>query len=223
MNEEDLVFLIWNVRGLNDDDRRTTVSSIISSSSCHIACLQESKLHDVDAATAAFVGGYRLKGFAQRPASGPSGTRGGILVLWDENIVQATDVTIGVFCISMTITHIANNTSFRLTSVYGPTKHNQKEQFFSELLAHKPTADTRWVANGDFNQIYRVRDKNKPSSNRTRINRFRATLQQCELNEIHLQNRRFTWSNERENPTMSKLDYIFCNAEWDIDTSPTYR
>jgi hypothetical protein len=27
----------------------------------------------------------------------------------------------------MTITHTANSTSFRLTYVYGPTKHNRKE------------------------------------------------------------------------------------------------
>jgi exonuclease III len=64
MNEQDLVFLVWNVRGLNDDDRKTTVSSTIASSSCHIACLQESKLQSIDAATAATIGGFRLKSFA---------------------------------------------------------------------------------------------------------------------------------------------------------------
>jgi exonuclease III len=207
MLEQDLVFLVWNVRGLNDDDRKTTVSATIASSSCHIACLQESKLQNIDASTAALIGGFRLKGYAQLPANG---SRGGILVLWDDNLVRATDVSVGVYCISLTISliHANANTSFRLTSVYGPTKHNRKEEFFAELLAHKPPLGTRWTANGDFNQIYRARDKNKrpTSRNRNRINRFRATLQQCELSEIHLQNRRFTWSNERANPTMSKLD-----------------
>jgi hypothetical protein len=71
MNEENLVFLIWNVRGLNDDDRRTPVSSTISSSSANIACLKESKPLNMDAATATFVGDFRLRGFAQRPTSGP--------------------------------------------------------------------------------------------------------------------------------------------------------
>jgi exonuclease III len=142
------------------------------------------------------------------------------MVLWDDNLVRATDVSLGVYCISMTISlvHANANTSFRLTSVYGPTKHNHKEEFFAELLSHKPPLGTRWTADGDFNQIYHAHDKNKrpTSRNRNRINRFRATLRQCELSEIHLQNRRFTWSNERANPTISKLDYIFCNAEWDI-------
>jgi hypothetical protein len=52
--------------------------------------------------------------------------------------------------------------------------------------------------------------------NQSRINRFRDALQSCELSKIHLQNRRFTWSNEREDPTMCKLDAFFCNTEWDL-------
>ena len=72
-----------------------------------------------------------------------------------------------------------------------------------------------WLVLGDFNQIYRARDKNKRNVNRSRINRFRSVLQTCDLKEIHLQNRRFTWSNERNNPTLCKLVSFFCNAEWD--------
>jgi exonuclease III len=79
MNEQDLVFLVWNVRSLNDDDRKTTVSWTIASSSCHIACLQESKLQNIYAATAAIIGGFRLKGFAHRSAVG---TKGSILVFF---------------------------------------------------------------------------------------------------------------------------------------------
>jgi hypothetical protein len=149
--------------------------------------LQESKLQNIDAATAAIIGGLRLKGFAHRPAVG---TKGGILVLWDKSCVQASNVTIGVYCISLTITHIRDGTSFRLTSIYGPTQHSRKEAFFTELVAQKPPVGTRWLANDDFNQIYCARDKNNRTTNRHRINRFRDTLQLCELSEIHLQNRR---------------------------------
>jgi hypothetical protein len=55
--------------------------------------------------------------------------------------------------------------------------------------------------------------------NRRGLNRFRDTLQACELNEIALQNRRFIWSNERLNPTLNKLDAVFCNHDCDIALS----
>ncbi|KAJ1259499.1 hypothetical protein BS78_10G160700 [Paspalum vaginatum] len=47
------------------------------------------------------------------------------------------------------------------------------------------------------------------------MRQFRDTLNSCELMEIPLQNCKFTWSNERRNPTLVKLDRVFCNAEWD--------
>ena len=78
-------FISWNVRGLNYPDRRATVHETIAATSCHLACLQETKLAAMDQFTAAFLGGARLKSFAQRPAVG---TRGGILLLWDDEAVQ---------------------------------------------------------------------------------------------------------------------------------------
>jgi exonuclease III len=67
---EMLALLSWNVYGLNDPDRCSTVSESILASSCSIACLQESKLQNIDAASDAFVGGFRLRAFAQLPAIG---------------------------------------------------------------------------------------------------------------------------------------------------------
>jgi exonuclease III len=183
---EMLALLCWNVRGLNDPDRCSTVSESIAASSCSIACLQESKLQNIDTTTAAFVGGSRLRAFAQLP---PIGTKGGVLVLWDDSMFLGSDNTCGSFCISLTLKSTRADFSFRLTSVYEPTRSSRKEEFFSELIADKPAPGTKWIVNGDFNQIFRARDKNKGSINRRRLNRFRDTLQACELNEIPLQNR----------------------------------
>lgn len=212
MLEQQINFLSWNVRGLNCPDRRAAVHATIASSSCHVVCLQETKLNNVDQFTAAFLGGHRLRSFAQRPATG---TRGGILLLWDDLLVEASNVTNTSYCLSAMIRVRATDVVFKFTSVYGPTDPSCKDMFFAELLSQKPPLGVAWLASGDFNQIYRARDKNKRNVHHGRINRFRATLHSCELKEIHLQNRRFTWSNERENPTLCKLDSFFCNAEWD--------
>lgn len=34
--------------------------------------------------------------------------------------------------------------------------------------------------------------------------------------EITLQNRRYTWSNERQHPTLVRLDRVFCNSKWEM-------
>jgi hypothetical protein len=216
MLEHLINFLGWNVRGLNDQDRKDTVHATIAASTCHIVCLQETNLDSISAFDACYIGGNRLKSFAERPAVG---TRGGILLLWDDTMVQVSNIHTTEFCLSANV-HILNSYNnegdFKITTVYGPTASNRKDDFFAELVAQKPPAGVRWLALGDFNQIRRARDKNKGIANRSRINRFRVALQACELNEIHLQNRRFTWSNERENPTLCKLDAFYCNSEWNL-------
>jgi hypothetical protein len=73
MLEQAINFLGWNVRGLNDQDRKDTVHETIAASSCHIVCLQETKLESISSFDAAYIGGYKLRGFAERPALGTRG------------------------------------------------------------------------------------------------------------------------------------------------------
>lgn len=58
----------------------------------------------------------------------------------------------------------------------------------------------------DFNQIYRARDKNRTNVDCGRLVRFRNALNSYELKEIHLQNKKFMWSNKQANLTLNKLD-----------------
>jgi exonuclease III len=118
MLELNINVLNWNPRGLNCPRRRDVVGDLIAATSCHLVCLQEMKLENVDQFTAAQLGGFRLWQFAQRPAIG---TRGGILLLWDDAFVQATDVIIGVYSLSATIKILNTDVSYKLTTVYDPT------------------------------------------------------------------------------------------------------
>jgi hypothetical protein len=100
-----------NVRGLNDPDRCTTMNESIAASTCTIACLQESKLQNFDAAAAtAFTGGFRLRAFAHLPVIR---TQGGVIILWDDNYMLGSDVTVGTFCVSITFKTTRDDLSFR--------------------------------------------------------------------------------------------------------------
>jgi hypothetical protein len=64
--------------------------------------------------------------------------------------------------------------------------------------------------------IYKARDKNNRNINLRLMSRFRTTLDQCGLKELSLQNRKYTWSNERRHPTLVRLDRVFYNQAWDL-------
>jgi exonuclease III len=48
------------------------------------------------------------------------------------------------------------------------------------------------------------------------MNSFKAALDVMRLKEIKLNGRRFTWSNEQTNPTLTRIDRLFCTPEWDL-------
>jgi hypothetical protein len=80
----------------------------------------------------------------------------------------------------------------------------------------KPDNDAKWLILGDFNLIYKARDKNNRNLNLRLMRSFRRTIEVCELKELPLQNRKYTWSNERRRPTLVRLDRAFCNQNWDM-------
>jgi hypothetical protein len=47
------------------------------------------------------------------------------------------------------------------------------------------------------------------------MGRFRRFINDCELKELYLHGRRYTLSNERENPTLVRLDRVFCIVGWE--------
>jgi hypothetical protein len=63
--------------------------------------------------------------------------------------------------------------------------------------------------------IYRDENKNNGNLNRRMMGRFRRFLNDCELKEIYLHGRRYTWSNERQTPTLVRLDRVFVTATWE--------
>ncbi|KAM0873017.1 hypothetical protein ACQ4PT_038342 [Festuca glaucescens] len=47
------------------------------------------------------------------------------------------------------------------------------------------------------------------------MGRFCRALDDLELRELPLHGRRYTWSNERESPTLERLDRMFCSVDWE--------
>jgi hypothetical protein len=111
------------------------VYETINATPCHLVCLQETKLSVIDQPLAAFLGAYNLNCFAYKPAIG---TRGGILLLWNDLEVDVSNVTIGRFSISANITLRSCLSSFLLTGLYGPSRRAEKISFLNHLRSLTP-------------------------------------------------------------------------------------
>ena len=75
--------LDWNVRGLNNKDKRLLVYNIIDESQCAIICLQETKCENFDHS---FIRSFCPKRFDRFVFSPSVGALGGIIVLCNSSI-----------------------------------------------------------------------------------------------------------------------------------------
>ncbi|XP_073355257.1 uncharacterized protein [Aegilops tauschii subsp. strangulata] len=90
-----------------------------------------------------------------------------------------------------------------------------KVAFMQELVDVRELHAGPWAIMGDFNLLVSPQDKNNDVINRRMIARFRNKANQLEVKEMYLNGRKFTWSNERQRPTMEKIDHVFTTNCWD--------
>jgi exonuclease III len=210
--------LSWNVRGLNDPAKRESVKQLILSSGATIVCLQETKIMSWNCNLLKETLGCKL---ATQTTHLPSlGASGGILIACDADFFDMVTIPYpSVFSLSVRVCSRLCDVAWDLTGVYGPQHENEKMTFLTELRNIRHMMKPEWLILGDFNMIRRAREKNKGSINRRVIRQFNHTIDYLQLLEIELNGKLFTWSNERDDPTMSRIDRFLATTEWH-DTFP---
>ena len=237
---DNLIILSWNVRGLNDRALRDNVHTLVDDVRASVVCLQETKLDDVPTTLMLSMLGVWFANFTYIPASN---TRGGVLVAARHPDIALSKVHLGCFSLTVMVSTqpatpaattasampstaaqaspsvppitMAPEGSFWLTSVYGPQSDAEKDLFLEELAAIRAAYGGPWLIIGDFNLILSEEDKNNSRINRRNLRNFRRFVASCELQDLHLHGRSYTWSNELDNPTLVKLDRALVSLNWE--------
>ncbi|XP_073358219.1 uncharacterized protein [Aegilops tauschii subsp. strangulata] len=70
---------------------------------------------------------------------------------------------------------------------------------------------------GDFNLILYAVDKSNSNLDRRMMGKFKRFVDDNALKELLLHGRKYTWSNERETPTLTKIDCAFVSVDWELE------
>ena len=92
-----LKFFSWNVRGVNNSDKRNIIINFIRPQRVDLVCLQETKFQEMSVADARSLGLGRL---AEWKVVEAEETAGGILVFWDKRKLEVMEVELGHFSVS---------------------------------------------------------------------------------------------------------------------------
>jgi exonuclease III len=202
----------WNVRGLNNSAKRKAVKEFLDSVRPNIVCLQETKLEVVDAFLLMQCCGLSLDGFAYLPAEEK---RGGIILAWDTTVLHIDHIQWDANFITGPV-HPMAGVEWWIIVVYGPQGDELKTQFLADLVARRVVCLGPWMVLRDFNMILRASEKSNTNLNRNMMNRFRAFVDNNELKELYMHGRRFTWTNERDVPTLTKIDRVSVSVDWEL-------
>lgn len=148
--------LSWNVRGLNEADKRSTIKSMIYKWRADIVCLQETKIEDGSSQRIRQVWGNRWVEWAAMNSIGRSG---GIIVLWDKRQWSNRGIQQGCYTISCMLESTQEDFRWCFTGVYGPHTNPEREDLWHELAAIRGLWDEQWVTGGTLMSVdMKVRD-----------------------------------------------------------------
>jgi exonuclease III len=162
--------LNWNVRGLNDPTKRSTVREFVSELRVNLVCFQETKLAVIDDFVILQCLGPSFDGYAYLPALG---TRGGVLLAWDSSVIEITNISIDTHAITGEV-RTKDNNRWWVATMYVPQSVEEKIAFLTELVERRSLCPGSWMVVGDFNMILYADEKNNDNLDRAMMARFRS-------------------------------------------------
>ena len=88
--------LSWNVRGVNNPEKRKVIKQFIRDQRVDLVCLQETKVQNMNLQMARSLGAGR---FSQWVSVDASGSAGGILLMWDKRILEVNETVRDFYCL----------------------------------------------------------------------------------------------------------------------------
>ena len=95
----------WNVRGLNEQDKRLRVRNLIGKWGPDVVCLQETKMGLINRAVIRSLWGGQHVDWS---VLGSCEAFGGVLVMWDTRVVNKMEEAVERFSVSCKFTSVSN-------------------------------------------------------------------------------------------------------------------
>lgn len=117
------------------------------------------------------------------------------------------------FCASVMLTNKMSGFSFKAVVVYGSPYEEGKQAFLEELHTVIGAWQGPMIIGGDFNLVRSTADKSNGIVNFKWVDLFNDWVNRWGLLEFELRNKKYTWTNNQENPIMARLDRVFISTD----------
>ncbi|XP_028098889.1 uncharacterized protein LOC114298504 [Camellia sinensis] len=141
------------------------------------------------------------------------GVAGGLLCIWDPEIFQLSECcsSRNFILLSGTILHSFNCV---VINVYAPNDVMKRGKVWESLLKLKTCFPKPWCLGGDFNEITSLRERIGNSRRDRGMKEFKEFIDSCEVADMQMIGRKFTWCNAQDGNKWSRIDRFLLSPEW---------
>jgi hypothetical protein len=140
--------LSWNVRGLNDRDKRLRISNLLRLWKVDIVCFQETKLVSILNCLVQSMWGCPYVDWYHVDSRGASG---GIFLMWDCWVVSRIDSCLGRFVVACHLRNVEDGLVWAFAGVYGLNRDHFRRWLWEELAGLMSLWEVPCCIGGDFN------------------------------------------------------------------------
>lgn len=182
----------WNVRGLNEANKRFRIKNLLREWRVDIVFLQETKLKSV---SRRLIGSIWSCTYADWAYLASNGASGGIHVMWDKRVVEKMEEFVGEYIVACSFKSVAYNFVWAFAGLYGSNVDNDRHFLWEELAGLHSWWELHWCIGGDFNVIRFPSEQSGESRLRPTMTEFSDCIFELNLLDIPLLGGSFTWSN----------------------------
>ena len=206
-----LKLLSWNVRGLNNPRKREVCKNLLKEWRCDIVYLQETKFSSVNSAVLRSLSSSPFSDWAVLDAVQ---SFRGVLLLWDKQVVEKIDVSVGRFSVSVLLRGVLDGFEWVCTGIYGPNADN-RAALWEELPRVRTRWNKAWLLFGDFNVVRYPCERLGCDSFSPAMFAFSDFINRNCLVDLPLQGASFTWFQDSISSSMSRIDKTLVSTDWE--------
>lgn len=145
--------IIWNCRGCNGGEFRRIFRAILDGHKPPLVVPIETKMQSHLTLLVDFAFTNMLEVASIR-------NLGGIVILWDENILEVDDISItNQKILAMIKVHLTHD-SWLFSSIHASNFRNDRKILWENLKTIKDNYEGQWLVGGDLNEIMNCTEKN---------------------------------------------------------------
>jgi exonuclease III len=207
-----MIGIIWNCRGVAKKGLSSYVKELLWDHKADFIGIQETMKKSYSEKLFRKIDNNKEFSWFWTPSDGKSG---GMLSGIRKDKFDVESFECGEYMIIANVFDKSVRKKWSLANVYGPANDEFKESFLTELSSFCFKAKYPMLLGGDFNIMRFCSDKNKKFNDNKYSCVFNQIINSYDLRDLPLSSGKFTWSNNRKNPTLEKLDRVLISSSWE--------